>query len=101
MSRWTPISPWRPIDGSGQSVSYTSGGTGTSTAVSGETYAVQLSCTGDCLVRISAQGTAATATKDALLKATDPAIVLACPPGGKVSAYGLAAGDLYITEMTH
>lgn len=97
---WTPISPWKVKDGSGQTVPYTLSGTASSTAVGAQTYAVSLSCiTGNCVVRIGAN--AATATKDVLLKSTDPARVLGCAPGDKVNVFGIAAGTLYMAELTH
>lgn len=99
---WMPISPWKVKDGSGQSVAYTLSGTATSAAVGAETYAVYLSCiTGNCMVRINSPGTAATASKDVLLKTTDPPLILGCGPGDKVNVFGIAAGTLYIAELTH
>lgn len=99
---WTVIAPWRAIEGSGQALTVPNGSTVTSTAVGSQTYAVLLSViTGNCLVRISKAGNAATTTTDVLVKTTDPPIVLSIRPGEKVSAYGLAAGTLYMCEMTH
>ena len=96
------ITPWKIIDGSGRTVAYTTAGTASSSAVGAQTYAVYLSCiTGNCLVRINSPGTAATASKDALVKTTDPPLILACGPGDKVNVYGIAAGTLYMCELTH
>jgi hypothetical protein len=53
------------------------------------------------LIKISQAGTAATATLDFLVKTTDPPLFIACGPGDKVSAYGLAACTAYLTELTH
>lgn len=107
MAGWTPLSPWKPIPGSGQSLSVSNGSSSTfANAVGTQTRGVQLSlaptatATG-CLVRISQAGTAATATLDLLIKTTDPPLVVGCAPGDKVSAFGLAACTLYLTEMTH
>ncbi len=106
MSKGLTIAPWRPIFGSGQSLAVSSGASSTfSNAVGSQTYAIALSlaptatATG-CLVSISHAGTAATATHDILIKTTDPLRVFACGPGDKVSAYGLAACTLYLTELT-
>jgi len=67
-----------------------------------QTRAVALSViTGNCVVTITSGGSAASASKDFLVKVSDPPLVLACSPGDKVSAWGLAAGTLYICELTH
>lgn len=112
MGGWLPQSPWRIIDGSGQSLSVGSGSSSTFTnavgaaALGGETRAIALSlaptatATG-ALVRIIKAGTAATASLDLLIKTTDPPLILAVTPGDKVSCYGLAACTAYLTELTH
>lgn len=92
---------YRLIDGTTQVIAYTSTGTAASTAVGNQTYAVRLSCiTGNCLVRINKPGTAASASQGALLKSTDYPVVFLCAPGDKVNIYGLAAGTLYMDELT-
>jgi hypothetical protein len=98
-----PVAPWRLIDGTGQSVGFTNGaGTSFANALGAQTYAVQISATGaNCLVRINSPGTAATATKDALVKATDPPLVIGCAPGSTVSVWGLGAGTAYLAELSH
>ena len=107
MSGWTPISPWKVIQGSGQSLGVNSGSSTTFTnAVGTSTYAIAISlaptasATG-ALVRIAKAGTAATASTDILIKTTDPPLVLGVSPGDKVSCYGLAACTAYLTELTH
>jgi hypothetical protein len=89
------------IPGSGRSFAASSGANTPDTiAMGANTLAVQLSViTGNCLVTLSNAGSkAATATKDVLLKMSDPPIRLKCAPGDKVSVWGLAAGTLYIVE---
>jgi len=107
MGGWTPISPWRIIDGSGQSLAVSAAASSTFTnAMGAETRAIALSlaptatATG-ALVRINKAGTAATATLDRLIKTTDPPQIIAVSPGDKVSCYGLAACTAYLTELTH
>ncbi len=98
---WLQKSPWRPIDGSGQAIAYTLAGTAASAPVGAHTYAVRLSCiTGNCMVRIN-NGKVATAALDVLLKTTDPAIELKIAPGQVVEVYGIAAGTLYMCELTY
>ena len=55
--------------------------------------------TGNCLVRIQRTGgTVASATTDMLLKTTDPGVWVGVIPGDIISAWGLAAGTLYMCE---
>jgi len=106
VSKGYTVAPWRIIDGTGQSLTVPNGSTVTSSAVGAETRAIHLAlqptatATG-CLVRLTQAGTAATASKDFLIKTTDPPLVLACSPGDKVSAYGLAACTLQMCELTN
>lgn len=91
---------WRLVDGKTQVIAYTLSGVAASTAVGAQTNAVRLSCiTGNCLVRIN-QGTAASASQGALLKPTDPATVFLCGGGDKVEVFGIAAGTLYMDELS-
>lgn len=108
MSKGYTIAPWRPIAGTGQSLSLNNGSSASFTnAVGNETRAIWLSLApaataSGCLVKISQAGTAATATSDIFIKTTDPGVVIACGPGDKVTAYGLAASlTLYLTELTN
>jgi hypothetical protein len=109
VSGWTPLSPWKPIAGSGQSLAVGAGASSTfANAVGGETRCIQLSfaptataASSNCVVRISPAGTAASATLDLLVKGTDPPLYIGCDPGDKVSAWGIVAGVLYLTEMSH
>ena len=92
---------FRLVDGATQVIAYTLTGTAASTAVGTYTQAVRLSCiTGNCLVRINTNGTAASSSQGALLKTTDPAATFLCSPGDKVEVYGIAAGTLYMDELT-
>ena len=103
MSGWTPTTPWRIIEGSGQSLSVTSAQDNAfTTALGSQTRAVYISViTGNCLVRISEGGIAATATGDALVKSTDPPQIFGCTPGDKLHVWGLATATAYICELTH
>jgi len=97
-----PEAPVRLIDGATQVLTVPNAGNVTSAAVGSQTYAVRLSViTGNCLVRITHAGTAATVSQGALIKTTDIGAIFACAPGDKVSAFGLAAGTLYLDELTH
>lgn len=77
------------------------------TAFGTETYAIAVSlayaatATGALLAISPGGANAATATADILIKTTNFPVILGCAPGDKVRAYGLAAGTLYVTEMTH
>lgn len=95
------VSRSRLIDGSTQVIAYTLSGTAASAAVGSQTHGVRLSCiTGNCLVRINSAGVAASASQGALLKPTDPAAEFGCSPGDKVEVFGIAAGTLYMDELT-
>lgn len=101
MSKGYTVKPWKPIEGTGQALTVPNGSTVTSAAVGANTYAIWLSViTGNCLVRISHPGTAASASTDMLIKTTDPGVWVGVMPGDKVSAWGLAAGTLYMCEGT-
>lgn len=103
MSKWLATAPWKPIEGKGQSLALTNGASAKFTnAVGANTHCVMLSASGgNCTVRISGAGDAATAT-DFLIKATDPPVPLGCAEGDSITAWGLSAGvTLYLSEMTH
>lgn len=105
MSKGYTVAPWRPIPGTGQSLSLSSGADANFTnAVGAETRAVALSLApattaSGCLVRINH---AASASTDILLKTTDPPLIMACSPGDVIHAWGLASSlTLYLTELTN
>lgn len=104
MSKGVTTAPWRPIPGTGQVLTVPLSGNVASAAVGAQTRAVLLSViTGNCTIRITQAGTNATNATggfDALLKTTDPPLVLALSPGDKVNAFGIAAGTLYLNELT-
>lgn len=94
------IATWRLQDGKTQVIAYGLNGTAASAAVGAQTTAVRLSCiTGNCLVRIN-QGTAASASQGALIKTTDLATIFLCGGGDKVEVFGIAAGTLYMDELS-
>lgn len=107
MGGWTPQSPWRVIDGSGQSLAVSNGASSTFTnKVGTETRGIAISLAptataAGALVRIDPAGTAASATTDILIKTTDPPLILGVTPGDKVSVWGLAAVTAYLTELSH
>lgn len=102
---WIP--PWKPIEGSGQSLALTATTVASFTnPVGAQTYAVAFSLApaataSGALVRITRAGTAATATGDYFVKTTDQPQILGCAPGDTVSVYPLASGTAYLTELTH
>lgn len=106
MGGWVPQSPWRIIDGSGQSLAVTTSSATFTNAVGSETRAIAISlapiatATG-ALVKIDKAGSAATASQDLLVKTTDPPLIIGVSPGDKVSCLGLAACTAYLTELTH
>jgi len=96
----TQPAPWRAQDGKTQVLTVPLNGTVASSAVGAQTYAVMLSViTGNCMVRVN-QGIAASASQGILVKTTDPPLVLACGATDKVEAFGIAAGTLYVNELT-
>lgn len=109
MGGWTPLSPWKIIEGTGRSVAVANGSsTKDATAMGAQTRACQLTLAPQttamaATVTITNAGNeAATATKDLVLKSTDPPLVIGCAPGDQIQVWGLGAtGTLYITEMSH
>ena len=92
---------WRPIPGvAGQNLTIGAASV-TSTAFGSQTYAVRLTATGNCHVRIGQNPTAV--GTDLLLKSTDPSIIIACAPADKVAVIqdATATGTLNVIEMTH
>lgn len=95
---WTPLSPWRPISGTGQNITFGAAAV-SSAAFNVYTQAVQISCiTANCHVRV---GAGATAT-DMLVKASDPPYILRVGNGDIISVIqDSATGTLNVIEMTH
>lgn len=95
---WTPLSPWRPIAGTGQNLTFGAAAV-TSAAFNVYTQAVQLSClTAACHVRV---GAGATAT-DMLIKPSDPPYVMRVGNGDVISVIqDTATGTLNCVELTH
>lgn len=96
---WTTVSPWRQ-SGAGQNL--TIGSTkAASTAMPSNTFAAQLSATGNCHVSIGPN--AAAAATDMLIKATDPPLVVKVAPGDVVSVIqdGSSTGTLNVIAVTH
>jgi len=99
MSKWLPIAPWKPIAGSGQKVAFTATNA-QSTSVGAQTHAVLLAATQDCHVEIGSNPVATTTS--CFIKGGTAPIPLACNTGDKVGVVqDSAAGNLFITELTH
>lgn len=97
------IAPWRPINGTGQSTALTlSASVAVTNPVGNSSRGVMLSAEGgNCTVRISGSGEAATAT-DMLIKASDPPIIVPANAGDKITGWGLVAGvTLFSIEVSH
>jgi hypothetical protein len=97
---WICVSPFRPIAKTGQNLTLGSASVA-STAVGANTFAVQLSATGNCHVAL---GTAPVALgTDMLVKATDDPLVVKIAPGEKIAVIqdGASTGTLNIVELTH
>lgn len=100
MAHWVPISPVRPIAGTGQNLTLGAASV-QSTAFGSNTFAVYVSSTGNCHIRL---GTAPTAVAtDMLVKATDPPLLLKVAPGEKIAVIqdGASTGTCNIIEVTH
>lgn len=97
MANGININPFRQT-GSGQNLTIGAADVASS-AIGSETFAVQLSATGNCHVAI---GRAAVAT-DMLVKATDPPIVIAARQGETIHVIqdASATGTLNVVELTH
>jgi len=90
MSKGYTVRPWRPIDGSGQSISLTTATHAESAAFGTQTYAFAIRLTPAATAflatfRVSNAGTAATASKDYPISSSDPTMIVGCMPGDKVS----------------
>lgn len=97
---WMTVSPFRPIPGTGQNLTLGAASV-SSAAVGSQTYAVQISATGNCHVEI---GHAPTATATSMLiKSTDDPLQVKCGPGDKIAVIqdAAATGTLNIVELTH
>ena len=102
MAAWVPISPWRPIAGSGQNITIGASSTQATNAVGDNAQAIQLSAIGgNCHVAIGMNPTAGAA--DMLVKASDPPLVIRVTPGEKIAAIQdvSSTGTLNICEVTH
>lgn len=97
---WTPLSPWRAIDGTGQNLTIGASST-QSTAFNIYTQAIQISATGNCHIRVG-QNPTAVAT-DMLIKASDPPYIVRVENGAKIAVIqdGASTGTLNVIEVTH
>lgn len=94
---WFPVSPWKLMGA--QKLSVGSAAVG-STPVGSQTRAVLISATTDCHVRIGQNAVAVAA--DTLIRSGWPPLIFGCAPGDIVSVIqDAAAGNLYVTELTH
>jgi hypothetical protein len=101
MAHWVPISPVRPISGTGQNITVGATSAATATAFGSATFAVYVSTTGNCHLRLG-NAPVAVAT-DMLIKASDPPIMLKVAPGEKIAVIqdGASTGTCNIIEVTH
>lgn len=107
MGGWVPVSPWKLIDGSGQSATTGIGAAAAITnpmGVETRAFAISLQPTATAtaaLVRVTNAGTVATATQGILVKTTDDPLVIGCSPGDRISVFGIAAVTANVCELTH
>lgn len=98
---WTPLSPWRPIPGTGQNLAIGASSVA-SAAFNVYTQAVQISAVGgNCHVQVG-QSPVAVAT-DMLVKASDPPSIIRVENGAKIAVIqdGTNTGTLNVIEVTH
>lgn len=109
MSKGYTIQPWRPIAGTGQSITVPAGSSSAAAScaafgASTRAIAVSLQPTATATwanISISQAGaTAATATGDLCIKTTDPPLIVGAFQGDKLRVYGGAAATLILTELT-
>jgi hypothetical protein len=101
MSKWTPISPWRPLAGKGQNLTLGSVAVN-STAFGDNVQAVQISAIGgNCHVAIGMNPTAV--ATDMLVKASDPPLLIRVATGEELSVIQdqSSTGILNVIEVTH
>jgi hypothetical protein len=100
MAHWVPISPVRPIAGTGQNITVGAASAASANPFGSATFAVYVSSTTNCHIRIG-QTPVAVAT-DMLVKASDPPLLLKVAPGEKIAAIqDTAGGTLNVIEVTH
>lgn len=101
---WSPISPWKPIPGSGQSVSAGAGAAGTFTNPVGQytaAIAIRLAPAATAYMGTVRIGQTATATTDYPIASTDQPQIIGVAPGQSVSVWFTAAGSAQMVELTH
>lgn len=101
MAHWVPISPVKPIAGTGQNLTV-GASSAASTAFGSATFAVYVSTTGNCHLRVGTGAVTAVAT-DMLVKASDPPLLLKVAPGEKIAVIqdGASTGTCNVIEVTH
>lgn len=101
MAHWVPISPVRPITGTGQNLTV-GASSQSSTAFGTNTFAVYVSTTGNCHLRLGT-GTVTAAATDMLIKASDPPLLIKVAPGEKIAVIqdGASTGTCNVIEVTH
>ncbi|MFS2103666.1 hypothetical protein [Ralstonia sp. Ralssp135] len=98
---WLTISPFKPIAGTGQNITV-GASSASSAAIGASTYAIYVSTTGNCHLRVGT-GTVTAVTTDMLIKATDPPLLMKVAPGEKIAVIqdGASTGTCNIVEATH
>jgi hypothetical protein len=98
---WSTLSPWKPVEGTGQNVTIGSASVQATNAFGDYTLAVQVSATGDCHIAFGPNPTAlATST---LVKSTDGPMQYNVAPGDKIAVIRDASGSgtLNVVELSH
>jgi hypothetical protein len=98
---WAPISPWRPVSGTGQNLTIGSASVASTTFDSTVQAVLVSAIGGNCHVAV---GTAPVAVgTDMLVKASDPPFLIRISPGEKIAAIQdqSSTGTLNLIPMTH
>lgn len=101
MAHWVPISPVRPIPGTGQNITVGAASAATTNGFGTNTFAVYVSTTGNC--HLSLGVTPVATGTDLLVKASDPPLLLKVAPGEKIAVIqdGASTGTCNVIEVTH
>lgn len=104
---WAPLSPWKIVPGTGQSLALTSGTAASfANAVGQYTQAIAIRfapASTPFLGTVTTSGSAATASKDYPIASTDPPQIIGIGGGQTVSVYQASGSSAtaYLVELTH
>ena len=100
MGGWVPLSPWKPIAGSGQNVSIGAASTQAANKFGAQTRACYVYASANCHIRIG-QNPTAVAT-DTFIVGGASGVVLGCNPNDLIAVIqDSAGGTLNVTDLTH